>query len=81
MKPPICCICNKDLKPGEGGLIYFKKRKSDIQWEKRMKKIKGVGHPPYAEWFCNMHYKCAKEISHLTIDQAIRKVKENGSTI
>ena len=50
MRPPICRICDKRLATmDDGGLIYFKKRQSDIEWKKRMEEIGGVGHPPYAE--------------------------------
>jgi len=72
MKPPICYICDKELVDlDEGGLIYFRKRLSDIEWEKKMKEIGGVGHPPYAEWFCKKHYEKANGLSHLTIDIAL----------
>ena len=47
MRPPICRICEKKLEEvNDGGLIYFKKRQSDIEWEKRMEEIGGVGNPP-----------------------------------
>ncbi len=59
----------------DGGLIYFKKRPSDLEWEERMRKIQGTGHPPYAEWFCSEHYEKAKELSRLTIDDALNKLK------
>ncbi|MFX1380124.1 MAG: hypothetical protein ACFFA4_13640 [Promethearchaeota archaeon] len=73
MKPPICIICDKELVEKNGvGLIYFKKRPSDIEWEKRMEEIGGVGHPPNAEWFCKTHYDKANELKHLTIDKALK---------
>ncbi len=72
MRPPICCICDKELVDlHEGGLIYFKKRQSDIKWEKKMKEIGGVRHPPYAEWFCKKHFEKANVLIHLTIDIAL----------
>jgi len=72
MRPPICRICDKELADiNDGGLIYFKKRPSDIEWEKRMKEIGGVGHPPNAEWFCKKHYGKANELKHLTISKAL----------
>ncbi len=72
MRPPICCICDKKLVDlDEMCLIYFKKRLSDIEWEKKIKEIGGVGHPPYAEWFCKKHYEKANELSYLTIDIAL----------
>ena len=72
MKPPICCICDKEIVDlDEGGLIYFKKLSSDVEWDRRMEKIGGVGHPPYAEWFCKSHYNKANELKHLPINKAL----------
>ena len=80
MRPPICCICDKKIVDlDEGGLIYFKKRPSDIEWERRMEKIGGVGHPPYAEWFCKKHYNKANELKHLSIDKALNILMFEGS--
>lgn len=78
MKPPFCAICHKrfELTEDEGGLIYFKKRQSDIDWDKRMKETGAKGHPPYASWFCREHYEKAAELQHLTIDQAMPKIRE-----
>ena len=77
MRPPICAICDKKMLDTEdGGLIYFKKRPSDIEWNKNMEQKGMVGHPPYAEWFCKEHYEKARELEHLTIDVAFKKLKE-----
>ena len=75
MRPPICEICDRDLTAEEGGLVYFKKRPSDVEWERRMKEENMVGHPPFAGWFCGLHYERAKELSHLPIDEAMAKIK------
>ena len=75
MKPPVCCICDKNLEADEGGLVYFKRRPSDLKWDERAKQPGFVGHPPYAEWFCGRHYERAKELSDLTIDIALKKLK------
>ncbi len=76
MRPPICRICEKRMEDiNDGGLIYFKKRQSDIEWEKRMQKIGGVGHPPCAEWFCKKHYEKANDLRDLTLRNAIRLLK------
>ena len=73
MRPPICRICDKKLaEVNDGGLIYFKKRSSDREWEKRMEEIGGVGHPPYAEWFCKKHYEQANKLKSLSIDDALK---------
>jgi hypothetical protein len=75
MKPPICRICLKRLNPKEGGLVYFKKRPSDLEWDEKMKRPGMTGHPPYADWFCAEHYKEAKELENLTIDEALKKLR------
>ena len=73
MRPPICYICDKSLDtPNDGGLIYFKKRASDKEWEEMMKKKNMVDHPPFAEWFCGVHYKKAFGLNDLTIDKAMK---------
>jgi len=74
MKPPICRICNKRIKKFENaGLVNFKKRPSDIEWEDEMERESKVGHPPYADWFCKKHYTKAKELSYLPIHEALKK--------
>ncbi|KKN41574.1 hypothetical protein LCGC14_0721980 [marine sediment metagenome] len=76
MRPPICRICEKRMEDiNDGGLIYFKKRQSDIEWEKNMEEIGGVGHPPYAEWFCKNNYEKANDLRDLTLRNAIRLLK------
>ena len=78
MRPPICSACDKKLESmDDGGLIYFKKRPSDKEWDRHMEEINGVGHPPYAEWFCKDHYKKAWDLKHLTIDKAMNILKSN----
>jgi hypothetical protein len=37
-----------------------------------MKEERMVGHPPYAEWFCEQHYKEAESLCDMTIDKAIK---------
>ena len=80
MKPPICIICYSEffdeLDEEISGLIYFEKRASDKKWEDVMRKEGFIGHPPYAEWFCSEHYESAKELTHLTIDEALKILKE-----
>jgi hypothetical protein len=72
MKPPICIICHKYIENMENsGLIYFKKRHSDIEWDKRMKREGKVGHPPYARWFCEQHYSKAEELKDYPVDKAM----------
>lgn len=76
MRPPECAICGKEFFDEKGGLIYFKKRPSDFDWDERMNTEGMVGHPPYAEWFCSEHYEKAKEVEHLSIDKAFNIIKQ-----
>jgi hypothetical protein len=81
MRPPICAICGIDFRDtDEVGLVYFKKRDSDIEWDERMEQEPGsTGHPPYADWFCSKHYPAAKKLEHFTIDQALAILNTNSS--
>lgn len=79
MRPPICAICDKRLSKDDGGLIYFALRQSDIRWKKKAEKGNFIGHPPFVEWFCGKHYPKAEELSDLTIDKAMKKLKETFS--
>ena len=77
MRPPICAICDKEFIDLEkGGLVYFKNRPSDIEWNKKMENEGMVGHPPYAEWFCEEHYTKALELEHLTVDEAMKVLRK-----
>lgn len=84
MKPPICVICNKRLKYESisndigGDIVYFRKRKSDIDWHKHMAEIGGIGHPPEAEWFCCDHITRAKELRDKTIEEAMKIMREEN---
>ena len=76
MKPPICRICDKRLDAlDDGGLIYFEKGQSDLEWDKYMEEKGFIGHPPYADWFCKEHYREAIKLKHLSIDNAMSKLK------
>lgn len=80
MKPPICIICNKRFEPSDkGDIIYFKKRRSDKKWIKEMEKKGAVGHPPYAEWFCEEHYEEARKLSNLDITEAMKILRNKFS--
>ena len=78
MRPPVCAICDRDLDENEGGVVYFKKRFSDKVWDRKMKRIHGVGHPPYAEWFCEKHIALAREVEDQIINVAISIIRERS---
>jgi hypothetical protein len=76
MKPPICEICDRRiLKEEHAGLVYFQKTKTDSEWDKKCKEEGFVGHPPYAEWFCEEHYLIAKKYSSLPKRVALVSIK------
>ncbi len=70
MRPPVCAICESRFFKG-GGLVYFKKRRSDIEWDRRMEAEGMVGHPPYSRWFCDEHYDEAEDLKEMTVDEAM----------
>lgn len=77
MRPPICAVCGKEsMEPGEMHLVSFAKTKSDKKWEKKSEQPGFVGHPPWKEWFCQTHYEEARKFSHLTLGEAMDKLRE-----
>lgn len=77
MRPPICEICNRDFNPDkEGGLLYFKETQEGRDFDRRVKEEGIVGHPPDAGWFCGKHYNKAEKLLHLTIREAMNKIRE-----
>jgi len=81
MKPPLCELCNREFNPdNEGGLIYFKKTKKGLDFDRRVRTEGITGHPPYAEWFCGSHCEEAKKLVHLTIDAAVKRLKKKFET-
>lgn len=75
MRPPVCAVCDRNLEGDEGGLIYFVKGPSDLEWDLRAEEDDFVGHPPYAEWFCGEHYKLAQQYSDLTLGEAMKRIR------
>lgn len=79
MMPPICGLCGNDFRhdlENEGGLIYFAKTASDLEWHKRAAQPGFTGHPPEAVWFCGEHYADAKKLTSLTKPEAMQKMHE-----
>ncbi|MFX0103243.1 MAG: hypothetical protein ACFFCS_27000 [Candidatus Hodarchaeota archaeon] len=72
MRPPECDICGKEENCN---LVYFKKRLSDKEWDNKMEEKGMVGHPPYAEWYCDVHVGRARELKEKTIDEARKLMK------
>ena len=76
MRPPICDICDKEFDPNkEGGLIDFKETPEGRTFAKRVRETGIVGHPPDTGWFCGDHFEKAEKLAHLTIHEAIEKIR------
>jgi hypothetical protein len=76
MRPPICEVCDQDFPfDVEGGLLYFKETPEGREFDRRVREEAVTGHPPDAGWFCGKHYIQAKKLTHLTLSEAIQKIK------
>lgn len=75
MRPPICAICDKDFY-FQGGLVQFALSEKEKEEMKRFEEPDFVGHPPGLEWFCGEHIEAAKSLSHLTISEAFKILKQ-----
>lgn len=75
MRPPICAICGRSFAPCEGGLLSFNLNEKERKSNKRFEEPGFVGHPDGLEWFCAEHYPLAQKYIHLTVGEAIAKVK------
>jgi len=77
MKPPVCEICHREFNPDkEGGLVFFRETEKGREFERRARREGITGHPPDAAWFCGSHSEEAKELAHLTIDEAMEILKK-----
>ena len=45
------------------------------QVNKKFKQPGFVGHPRGLAWFCDKHYQLAKKYAHLTLKEAVEKIK------
>lgn len=76
MRPPICDVCDREFDPDrEGGLLYFKETIEGRAFDKRVDEEGITGHPPDAGWFCGRHYKKARKLLDLTIDEALKELR------
>lgn len=77
MKPPVCVICDRDLRDGGGDLVEFAKSDGDFEWDRLAEQSGMSGHPPYAEWFCDEHLGWALELQAegSTLEQALVRLR------
>jgi len=82
MRPPICEVCNVRFDPNvEGGLLFFKKTRKGIEFNRKVAEEGFTGHPPDAGWFCGTHIEAAKKLSNLTINQALSVLRTRFGSI
>ena len=76
MRPPICEICDLEFNHHlEGGLLYFKETPEGLEFNRRVEEEAIASHPPDAGWFCSKHYSQAIQLQHLTLREAIKKMR------
>lgn len=77
MRPPICAICGKDFRADltKGGSVTFTLTEADKESKRKLEKSGMVGHPAACEWFCQRHLKAAKKYSHLSLQEALEKMR------
>ena len=76
MKPPKCEICKKNFRPihGKSGGIHFRLTDEEKAYNQKMRDEKKVGHPRGYGWFCEEHYKAAKEMKGECLVDVIREL-------
>lgn len=78
MRPPICAVCDKDFRDeSDGGdTVSFLLTEEDKEDNKKLDEEGMAGHPAGMEWFCDEHLPVAKKYQHLTLAEALPKIKE-----
>ena len=66
MKPPICALCGKRFDKGAETVRFadFESLPDGM-----------VGHPKGLVWFCGRHVGLARELSHLSSEQALSRLR------
>ena len=70
MRPPICRICQQEFDPAEGGDLLSFQSHEDEEWPPGK-----TGHPSHQEWFCADHAGAARELTHLTLPEAMDRLR------
>jgi len=79
MRPPICEICDSEfLFDHSSGLLYFKVTPEGREFDRRVREEGITGHPPDAGWFCEEHYEKAVKLTHLTLSEALKTIREQA---
>ena len=83
MRPPFRAVCDRRFDPGkDGDHVSFR---ADRPWPPPSDdptedddRAPFTGQPPHVEWFCAEHLAAARELSHLTRDEAMRRLGGEG---
>jgi hypothetical protein len=75
VKPPICEVCGQEFDTTVGALIGFSPTPDELARKVDMSGTRMVGHPPATGWFCDRHADPAAQLLHLTISEAIARVR------
>lgn len=82
MKPPICALCDERFAPTEGALVRFVSTAASEAWRARAVAEPGfVGHPPDLAWFCGVHRAAAEALAHLTLADALAKLRAPANPV
>ena len=81
MMPSVCYLCDKDLLPNEGGLIYFSEDEEDRQRGRKIEQHLSICHSSNAFWFCKDHYVEAKKVSYLNTREALKILNDKFNKI
>lgn len=81
MLPPICLVCMKDFRSNvsSGGRVHFTRTTDELERAQRMREQMMVGATPGAGWFCEDHLEQAKLLTHLSMAEAIKQIREATS--
>ena len=80
MKPPHCVLCKKNFRKNPEvvfRLVRFKRTAEQEKAHQEMDKLRKIGHPDNAFWFCEDHYENARNHSHLTSIDYFEGLKKN----
>jgi hypothetical protein len=81
MKHSVCYICDKDLLPNEGGIIYFSENESERQIRGIIELHRSTDQPTNAFWFCKDHYIEAKKLSYLSKKEALKILNDKFNNV
>ncbi|WP_435358835.1 hypothetical protein [Haloarchaeobius sp. DFWS5] len=81
MRPPVCRVCGVDFREegptGPGDLLTFAMTGDDPTDPDSTTE---TGHRSYADWFCGRHVEPARRLRHLTLADAVARLRGDEET-